>query len=226
MNKRTIIIDTLSKVGETVTVSGWVQTVRAHGKIAFLDLRDGSAVIQVGAFSPELAKQVAALSQQDVVQIIGKVKNRDERYVNKNLPTGTIELEAESIRVVEKSAEMPFDMGGKDLHLELPTLLDYRSLTLRHERVRNIFLIQAALANEFRKAATALKCTEIFVPTIAAGATEGGSEVFKVDYFGRDAYMTQSPQLYKQIMVPVLERVFTITKAYRAEPSVTTRHLT
>jgi nondiscriminating aspartyl-tRNA synthetase len=117
-------------------------------------------------------------------------------------------------------------MGTESLNLELPTLLDYRSLTLKHERVKKIFLIQAALAEEFRKAAKELDCTEIFVPTIAAGATEGGSEVFKIEYFNHEAFMTQSPQLYKQIMVSVFERVFTIAKAYRAEPSVTTRHLT
>jgi nondiscriminating aspartyl-tRNA synthetase len=88
-----------------------------------------------------------------------------------------------------------------------------------------IFTIQAALAEEFRKAAKELDCVEIFVPTIAAGATEGGAEVFPVDYYGHHAFLTQSPQIYKQIMVGVLERVFTIAKAYRAEPSVTTRHL-
>jgi len=104
--------------------------------------------------------------------------------------------------------------------------LDHRSLTLKHEKVKKIFLVQAAIAAEFRKAAEKLHCTEIFIPTIAAGATEGGAEVFQVDYFGHKAFMTQSPQLYKQIMVGVLERVYTIAKAYRAEPSVTTRHLT
>lgn len=224
--KRTLIIDCLTKNGETVTVSGWVHTVRAHGKIAFFDLRDRSGLLQIGAFTPELAKKAANLGSQDVVEVVGLVKERGERYINKEIPTGTIELEAQEITVLEKAAEMPFDMGGKELNLELPTLLDYRSLTLRHEKVRKIFTIQAAIADEFRKAAKELRCTEIFVPTIAAGATEGGAEVFKVDYFGHEAFMTQSPQLYKQILVTAFERVFTIAKAYRAEPSVTTRHLT
>lgn len=77
----------------------------------------------------------------------------------------------------------------------------------------------------FRKAAQELDCTEIFVPTVAASATEGGAEVFKIDYYGHPAYLTQSPQLYKQMLVPVFERVYTVAHAYRAEPSVTTRHL-
>ena len=121
-----------------------MHTVRAHGKIAFFDLRDRTGFLQIGVFNPDLAKQVASFGSQDVVTVHGVVKKRDERYVNKELPTGTIELEAQSIMLVEKSAEMPFDMGGKELHLELPTLLDYRTLTLRHLKQQMIFKVQAA----------------------------------------------------------------------------------
>ncbi len=84
-------------------------------------------------------------------------------------------------------------MGGESLNVELPTLLDHRSLTLKHERVREIFIIQAALAGAFRTAATKLGCVEIFVPTIAAGATEGGAEVFTVDYYGHKAFYDAKP---------------------------------
>ncbi len=223
--ERTVIHDTLQKIGVKVMLSGWVQTVRSHGKIAFFDLRDYTGVLQVGGFGSELAAQIASLNPQDAVQVVGIVKERDEKYINPDMPTGTVEVELESLTVIAKSDTMPFDMGGKELNVELPTLLDFRSLTLKHPKVQMIFQVQAALAEEFRSAAKALNCTEIFVPTIAAGATEGGSEVFSVDYYDHKAFMTQSPQLYKQIMVGVLERVFTIAKAYRAEPSVTTRHL-
>jgi Aspartyl/asparaginyl-tRNA synthetases len=120
---------------------------------------------------------------------------------------------------------MPFDMGGENLNLELPTLLDFRTLALRHPKIKEIFKVQAAVLSGFRKAAEELGCIEVSVPTIAASATEGGAEVFTVDYYGHKAFMTQSPQLYKQMMIPSLERVYTIAKAYRAEPSVTTRHL-
>lgn len=223
--KRTLILEAPEKIGEKVSLSGSVHTVRSHGKIAFFDLYDRTGFIQVGGFGKELAQQIASLSPQDVVAIEGLVKKRDERYVNPDMATGTIEVELEKLTLVAKSDTMPFDMGGKELNVELPTLLDYRSLTLKHPKVQMIFTIQAALAKEFRNAAEELNCKEIFVPTIAAGATEGGSEVFMVDYYDHKAFMTQSPQLYKQIMVGVLERVFTIAKAYRAEPSVTTRHL-
>ena len=117
-------------------------------------------------------------------------------------------------------------MGKPELDLELPTLLDNRSLVLRHPSVKNIFKVQEKILDAFRKTAQELGCTEIVVPTIAASATEGGADVFEINYFDHKAYLTQSPQLYKQMLVPVFERVFTITKAYRAEPSVTTRHLT
>jgi nondiscriminating aspartyl-tRNA synthetase len=223
---RTIIAGTIQHVGKEVTVSGWVQTVRKHGKIAFFDVYDRSGVLQVVAAAPETVASVDALEQRTAVKVTGLIKQRGERYINPNIVTGSIEMEVtQPVEVVAKAEILPFDMGGKDLNLELPTLLDHRSLSLKHEKVRMIFTIQAALAKAFREAAEKLECTEIFVPTIAAGATEGGAEVFQVDYYGHKAFMTQSPQLYKQILVGVFERVYTIAKAYRAEPSVTTRHL-
>lgn len=223
--KRTLISESPRLVGQTIEVVGWIQTVRSHGKIAFFDLYDRSGVLQVVAATEETVAVASGLQQRTAVRVTGLIKNRGERYINPNIPTGTVEMEAKSIEVLAKSEVLPFDMGGKELILELPTLLDYRSLTLKHETVRMIFTIQAALAEEFRRAAKELDCMEIFVPTIAAGATEGGAEVFPIDYYGHQAFLTQSPQLYKQIMVGVFERVFTIAKAYRAEPSVTTRHL-
>jgi nondiscriminating aspartyl-tRNA synthetase len=227
-SKRTLIKDTANKAGQEVTVSGWVDARRDHGKLIFIDLRDRSGLLQV-VINPQVSekahKAAQDLKSQDGVRITGKVNKRPDRMINPKIVSGTIELEATDITVLAISDAMPFDMGGEVLNVELPTLLDYRSLTLKHETVRMIFTIQAALADEFRKAAVALDCTEIFVPTIAAGATEGGAEVFQVDYYGHKAFMTQSPQLYKQIMVGVFERVYTIAKAYRAEPSVTTRHI-
>lgn len=223
--QRILISQCLDKTGEEVKLAGFVQTVRSHGKIAFFDLRDRSGFLQIGAFGKDLASEVGALNQQDVVEIIGNVKKREERYINADSLTGSIELEVKTLTVISKSAEMPFDMAGKDLDLQLPTLLDYRSLTLRHPKVSPIFTVQAAILAGFRKIARELGCTEIVVPTIAASSTEGGAEVFSVDYYGYPTFMTQSPQLYKQMLVPVFERVYTIARAYRAEPSVTTRHL-
>ncbi|MDO8577158.1 MAG: aspartate--tRNA(Asn) ligase [Candidatus Daviesbacteria bacterium] len=219
---RTLILDCKEKIGEQVKICGFVYTNRDHGKISFLDITDRSGIIQVVA----TGGKIPDLHPQDVVRVTGMVNKRPEHLVNKNIPTGEIEIFADKIEVLSNAEELPFDMGGKDLILQLPTLLDFRSLTLRHPKVKAIFKVQATLLDGFRKAAGELGCTEIVVPTIVAGATEGGAEVFEVKYFEHKAYLSQSPQLYKQMLVPVLERVFTIAKAYRAEPSVTTRHLT
>ena len=224
---RTLIIDLLKKVEETVSISGFGQTRRDHGKIVFLDVSDRSGLIQV-VISPGVNvghPPGVQAGVQDVVFIEGKVQKRPENLINKNIPTGEIEISAKEIKVLSKAEELPFDMGGKDLNLQLPTLLDYRPLTLRHPKIKQIFKVQAAILEGFRRAASDLGCMEVIVPTIAASSTEGGAEVFTVDYFEHKAFLTQSPQLYKQMLIPVFERVFVITKAYRAEPSVTTRHL-
>ncbi|MDO8461118.1 MAG: aspartate--tRNA(Asn) ligase [bacterium] len=226
VSKRALIKDTIDHIGREVLLKGWVQTVRSHGKIAFFDLRDRSGTMQVVGLSNDQAMFISSLSSQDAVEVTGVVKKRDERYINKNVPTGTIELESGKIDVISKSSEMPFDMGGKELKLELPTLLDYRSLTLNHPTVSAIFKVQAKILEGFRKAAENIGCIEIVVPTIVASSTEGGANLFSIDYYEHKAFLSQSPQLYKQMMVSVFERVWTIAHAYRAEPSVTTRHLT
>lgn len=221
---RNTAIECNDLVGNNVLLKGWVERVRTHGKISFFDLRDRSGTIQVTAFDNLLA-EVAKLSSQDVVEVAGEVKARDEKYINPELETGKVEVHLKKLTIIAKAAEMPFDMGGKTLDLELPTLLDFRTLTLRHQSVRPIFKIQEAIMEGFRLAAKELECTEIFTPTISYSSTEGGAEVFSVDYYGHKAFLIQSPQLYKQMMVPTFERVFLVSHAYRAEPSVTTRHL-
>jgi nondiscriminating aspartyl-tRNA synthetase len=225
---RILAKDTPSHVDQEIIVKGFVHVRRDHGKLIFFDLRDGSGLLQVvvvPSVSEEAHNVALELRPEDVVEVHGLVKSRSEKLVNPKITSGTVELSAKKIEILSKAETLPFDMGGEKLHLELPTLLDYRSLTLRHTRVRQIFEVQAAILEGFRKICRELNCTEIVVPTIAASSTEGGAEVFTVDYYEHKAFMTQSPQLYKQMLVPVLERVYTIAHAYRAEPSVTTRHL-
>jgi len=217
---RTLAIDTVKKIGDKVKVSSWVATRRDHGKLVFVDLLDRSGIVQaVGG------EELSLLKPQYVVEIVGEVRNRPVAMINKKIPTGEIEIAVEKVKIVSKAEEMPFDMGAEELNLELPTLFDFRSLTLRHPKVKKIFEVQAAVMEGFRRAAQKLGCIEIFVPTVSISSTEGGAEVFSVNYYGHKAFMNQSPQLYKQMLVPTFERVFTISHAYRAEPSVTTRHL-
>lgn len=222
---RSLAVECLGKIGEEVMLEGWVSVVRAHGKIAFIDLRDRSGIIQIGAFEGDLPVEFGKLGTQDVVKVTGIVKERGERYLNKNIPTGTIEIEAKSLEIIQKSAEMPFDMAGRELNLELPTLLDNRGLTLRHPKIAAIFKVQEVVIDSFRNALKEKNFTEFQAPVIIPQGAEGGSEVFEVDYFGKKAYLSQSPQFYKQILVGVFERVFAVNKTLRAEPSITTRHL-
>lgn len=219
--ERTLISQTIKKAGEKVRVSGWVNTRRDHGKLVFIDLRDRSGLVQIVG-----GENLAELRSEYVVEIIGLVKKRPKNLVNPKIATGEIEIEASQIRILARAETLPFDLGTKELKVELPTLLDYRSLTLRHPKVQAIFRVQETIIATFRKSLKEQGFTEIQVPTIVPTVTEGGSQVFPIKYFDKDAFLAQSPQLYKQIMVGVFERVFTLAHAYRAEPSMTTRHMT
>ena len=228
MQTRVLIKDSTSLADQKVLIQGWVRLRRDHGKLIFLDIRDRSATIQVvvNAKVSEKAYEAAKeLRPEDVVEITGKVNKRPDNAVNKGLITGTVELEATEIKILSKAETLPFDMGSDHLNLELPTLLDNRGLSLRHPKIAAIFKVQETIAKTFRDTLKEEGFTEVFVPTIVPTATEGGAEVFPIDYYSRKAYLAQSPQLYKQMMVSIFERVFTIAHAYRAEPSVTTRHL-
>lgn len=216
---RTLIKDTVDKVDKTVLVNGWVSVRRDHGKIIFLDVWDRSGTMQVVCTECEAGVG-------DAVEITGMVKARPEKLVNPKLPTGSVELEAKEIKVLAKSETYPFDMGKPELDLELPTLLDHRALTLRHPKVRAIFKVQGVVVDSFRRALSAKDFIEFQAPLIISAVPEGGAEVFRVKYFDKEAYLSQSPQLYKSLLVGAFERVFSVNQIFRAEPSVTTRHLT
>jgi len=219
--ERTLNIDTLKKINKPVLLKGWVNRRRDHGKLIFIDLRDRSGIVQI--VSDEGAKE---LRDEYVVEIEGVVKKRPKKLVNPNLKTGAVEIQAKKINVLAESKELPLDMSCPSLKVELPTLLDYRSLALRHQKISAIFKVQEVILQTFRSFLKNNDFIEISVPTIVATATEGGSEVFPIEYFDYRAFLAQSPQFYKQIMVSIFERVFTVSHAYRAEPSVTTRHMT
>ena len=228
VSKRTLAVETVRFIGEEVLLKGWVKTRRDHGKLIFLDLRDRSGIVQLVVnpkISQDAYKKAEELKPEYVVGITGKVKERPSPTINKTLVTGKVEIEVEKIEIISKAESLPFDIGADVLNLELPTLLDHRSLGLRHPKISAIFKIQQTLAESFRKTLKEEGFTEIFVPTLVPFATEGGAEVFPVEYYRHKAYLAQSPQMYKQIMTSIFERVFTIAHSYRAEPSITTRHL-
>lgn len=219
---RTLAKDTPAKVGQEVSLRGWIITRRDHGKIVFLDLFDRSGVVQV-VVDPERAGK---LGVGYAVAITGTVKTRPEKLVNSRLATGAVEIEAEKIETLAGADPYPFDMGKSELDLELPTLLDNRGLTLRHPKVKAIFRVEEVVIDSFRRALQAKDFFEFQAPSIIPAIPEGGSEVFKVKYFENEAYLSQSPQLYKSLLVGSFERVFSVNKVFRAEPSVTTTHIT
>ncbi len=217
--RRILNLETTKYLGEKVRVCGWVDSLRHHGGIVFLDLRDRSGILQI-VCTPDLVKDT---KEECVVEIEGTVQERPIKMVNPEIETGKIELKAEKINILAKAAILPFDL--KNLKLSLPKLLDYRPLVLRNPKIKAIFKIQEQVVESFRKTLKDLDFSEFQAPTIVASATEGGAELFLIKYYEYNAYLAQSPQLYKQILVGVFERVFTVTRAYRAEPSITTRHI-
>ncbi len=218
---RTLIKDTVSQLNQSVTIRGRVNSIRSYGKLIFADIRDRSGIIQVVG-----NEKLSELKEEYIVEITGTINSRSEKYFNNKIITGKIELAVNDFKILAKSQELPFDIHQPDLNVTLPVLLDYRTLSFRHPKVRAIFKVQETVINSFREALKAKDFMEFQAPTIIPSVPEGGAEVFKVDYFGHQTYLSQSPQLYKSLLVSAFERVFSVNKVFRAEPSVTTRHLT
>lgn len=225
--ERTLIKDLAGKVGETVSLSGWVTVRRDQGKLVFFDFRDRSGMVQgvvlPGSAAMEPAKDVRA---EYVVRVEGKVNERPAKNVQEGKLNGAIELEISALTVLAKAEPLPFDMSAEGYNLDLTTELDHRALALRHPRLQAIFKVQAVIIDAFREFMKSQDFFEFQAPAITPATAEGGAEVFQVQYFDKKAYLTQSPQLYKQIVMTAFERVFSVNKVFRAEPSATTRHLT
>ena len=217
--ERILNIETKKEVGKKVKVAGWVSSRRDHGGIVFFDLRDRSGILQIVS-TPDIAKEI---KDEYVLEIEGEIKKRPAEMINPELETGKIELKAEKLKILARAEALPFDL--RDLKVSLPVLFDFRPLTLRNEKIKAIFKIQETVIFSFRKTMKELGFFEFESPTIVPTTAEGGAEVFHIDYYNYDAYLTQSPQLYKQILASVFERAFTVTHVYRAEPSITTRHI-
>lgn len=222
--ERTLIAELSAQKGKEVLINGVVEVVRLQGKMAFFDFRDRTGTIQGVVFGkPEVLEVAKTVSEESAVSITGMVNARPENMINEKVENGDIELEITGIEILNHSAPMPFDLSA-DLNLD--TLFDYRPLTLRRQRERAIFKIQATITRAYGDYMRQEGFTEFQAPKLVGGDAEGGSEVFKVGYFhDKDAFLATSPQLYKQIMVGVFERVFTFATAFRAEKSATTRHL-
>lgn len=200
--------------GQEVEVLGWLHWRRDLGGVRFALVRDRSGVVQV--VLPGGGKLPL---QESVVRARGKV-------VKSEKAPGGFEVHAEGLEVIAPSEKSPpVEIPKETWRANPETLLTYRYVTLRGEKARAPLKIQAALVRGFRKFLDDQGFTEIFTPKIVKAGAEGGSNLFELDYFGEPAYLAQSPQLYKQIMVGVFERVYEVAPVWRAEEHATSRHL-
>ncbi|HEC32822.1 MAG TPA: aspartate--tRNA(Asn) ligase [Candidatus Kaiserbacteria bacterium] len=222
--ERTYIQDLKDNIDKEVSISGWVDVARNQGKMAFFDFRDGTGFVQGVVFGKEEVLEIAkALRPEWVVSVEGKVNKRPEKMVKGGVLNGDIEIEIYRINILSEAQELPFE---KDTELNLDTYLDNMPLTLRSKKAQRIFKTQAKIIKAYREILDKNGFIEFQAPKLVGGDAEGGAGVFKVEYFhDKDAYLATSPQLYKQIMVGVYERVFSTGNVFRAEKHSTTRHI-
>jgi nondiscriminating aspartyl-tRNA synthetase len=219
---RVLASDVVKHDGKPITVQGWLHKKRAMGGIMFVVLRDRSGLVQAVLHDSKEQAKLDGLQIGTVLELVGPVK-RDDRA------QGGAELQDPQLTVMVPVTHVPPIEIDKPLSHDpdnLDTLFEYRPIGLRNLHETAIFRVRAAIAQALRDFFIKNDFTEIHTPKLLAAATEGGAEVFKIDYFGKEATLAQSPQFYKQMMVGVFERVFEIAPVYRAEPSATTRHMT
>lgn len=226
--KRTLIAKTPEFIGEKVKIAGWVGARRDHGKLIFIDLRDRSGIIQTVVIpdKKEAYEIARKIRNEFAIEIKGLIKERPSVAVNDKNIVGGVEVEVDEIKILsEVENGLPIDVSEKEMDLNLETLLNYRSLTLRNEKINSIFKVYSELLKSYAEFMRKEDFLEIKTPKILSAATEGGANFFKIKYFDRDAYLAQSPQFYKQAGVGIFERVFEVGTVFRAEPHFTTRHV-
>jgi nondiscriminating aspartyl-tRNA synthetase len=228
---RILIKNLAEHSGETVSISGWVDVRRDQGKLVFFDFRDRTGTVQ-GVVLPAktgdekaeaLMSAAKEVRNEFVVSVEGIVNKRPEKNIQAGKINGDIELEITNIEILAAAQELPFE---PDTELKLDTYLDYLPFTLRSKRARAIFKVQSEIIKIYRWFLSMEGFTEFQAPKLIGDDAEGSGEVFEVPYFyDKTAHLATSPQLYKQIMVGALERVFCTGIVFRAEKHSTSRHL-
>lgn len=207
-------VELAARVGERVKVMGWLQSLRRLGAVNFLVVRDGWGAVQAVAGEAAI-EPLADAPPESVIAVEGTVVGEPR-----------VELHDVVVRVVaEATAPAPVQLGKKRLDVPLAGLLEHAVVANRHPTRRAVYRLAAAAMRGFRAALDARGFTEIQSPKLVGSVTEGGANVFAVQYFDRTAYLAQSPQLYKQVMVGVFERVYEVGPVFRAEPHATVRHI-
>ncbi|EOO27378.1 MULTISPECIES: aspartate--tRNA(Asn) ligase [Bacillus] len=214
--KRSLTKECTKQSGKVVLLQGWVKKIRHLGNVSFLLLRDRTGVIQC-VLENELAGY--KVDVESVVHVIGEIVETSKTELG-------VEVLAHEVKVINGAEPLPFEINKKKLQVGLDQLLNERVLSLRHERTAAIFKVKSTLVQSFSEFLIENDFTRIFTPKIVSQGAEGGANVFKLPYFQKEAYLAQSPQFYKQMMVAGgLERVFEIAPVYRAEHHNSSRHL-
>lgn len=220
--ERTLSKDISEFVGKKISVQGWLHKKRLLGGLTFINVRDRSGLVQIVLQDKEEVEKLRGLQIGTVLRIDGLVKEEPRAPGGAELHEAVLEV---LVRVVdEPPIEIDKPLGHKSENLD--TLFDNRVIGLRNLQERAVFEIQGTICRALRMHFDENGFTEMHTPKLLAEATEGGAEVFTLDYFGKTATLAQSPQFYKQMMVGVFERVYEIAPVYRAEASATTRHMT
>ncbi len=208
--------------GTDVTVMGWVVTVRGHGNIAFATIRDKLGNIQIitksGECDDDIREKLSTLKQHSSIAVIGKTRK------NEKSPTG-IEVIPSELRVFSEVEKIPpFEPYAKSVK-NIDTRLEVRAIDLRRSVLQKIFLARSHTLRAIRDYLSTQDFVEINTPKMIATATEGGAALFPIFYYNKEAFLAQSPQLYKEQLTMSFEKVFEIAPIFRAEPSRTNRHL-
>jgi nondiscriminating aspartyl-tRNA synthetase len=222
MSSRILTSQIAAHVGETITIKGWLHKKRLLGGLNFITLRDRGGLAQSLVDNKDELEKLRGMQIGSVLSLTGTVI-ADERA------PGGAELHDVVVEVlVPVTDESPIEIDKPLDHKSenLDTLFEHRVIGLRNLQEAAIFKIQASIKEAVRVYLRGQEFTEFISPKLLPGATEGGAEVFKLDYFGKEATLAQSGQFYKQMMVGVFERAFEINPTYRAELSATTRHMT
>jgi len=223
--ERTLIGSLKEHLNESVTVQGWLQTLRDQKNMQFLILRDRTGLVQIAHYrpaNPELGNLISALGTESALTISGKVVE------NPVVKLGGLEIQLENLKVESPAeAPLPFDPFDKDNIPAIDFRMDWRYLDLRREQNLLLFKVQTLLEHAMREYWLKQDFIEIHSPKITGSPSESGAELFEVQYFERKAYLAQSPQFYKQMAMSAgFEKVFEIGPVFRADPSFTSRHMT
>ncbi|MBU3219598.1 aspartate--tRNA(Asn) ligase [Clostridium algidicarnis] len=216
--ERTMVSELENHISKRVEIKGWVYRIRKLKSITFIILRDRTGFVQCVVENSHM--DISGVKLESVVSVIGEVKESNNTF-------NPFEVLIEKFQVINSSiSELPIEINKNELDINLDTMLNNRVLSLRHPKVNAIFKIQNIIVQAFRQLLINEGFTEVFTPKIVAEGAEGGTDMFEVKYFENKAYLAQSPQFYKQMMVGAgFERVFEVAHVYRAEQHNTNRHL-